>query len=303
MSSSLPEQSVSSGTPAPARRLDAASLIDQVREHAGVALELLGPASGGEVGAAYVGWPDGRQGVLTWWPDSSADSAEKLRRTSELLEFARGRGIPVPAYDLVAEVPGAHAIVQERLPGVAPDWPDGPLLDQLLEANRRCADLLLGRADLPAAELYLTHSGPGFCLHESLRGYDARTGRLLDVVRWIGEESPDRMAGDDLVHLDYHPGNVLVDDAGRLTGIIDWDGISRGDRRFDLVTLRFALTAMPGEPGLVERLDAVLERDLDPEALRVYWAHMSLRLVDWSIRHYGPAEVDHWLRVAAQRLA
>jgi hypothetical protein len=28
------------------------------------------------------------------------------------------------------------------------------------------------------------------------------------------------------------------------------------------------------------------------------WAHMSLRLVDWSIRHLGPADVEAWLDVA-----
>jgi hypothetical protein len=32
--------------------------------------------------------------------------------------------------------------------------------------------------------------------------------------------------------------------------------------------------------------------------LRGYWAHMSLRMVDWVIRHYDESHVDTWLTVA-----
>jgi hypothetical protein len=33
-----------------------------------------------------------------------------------------------------------------------------------------------------------------------------------------------------------------------------------------------------------------------------YWAHMSLRLVDRSIRHHTAADVDRWLATAALRM-
>jgi hypothetical protein len=33
------------------------------------------------------------------------------------------------------------------------------------------------------------------------------------------------------------------------------------------------------------------------------WAHMSLRLTDWVIRHHTPAHVEHWLDLAEQRMA
>ena len=45
-------------------------------------------------------------------------------------------------------------------------------------------------------------------------------------------------------------------------------------------------------------MDDLLEQTLPRDRLRAYWAHMSLRLVDWSIRHHGPADVDLWLDVA-----
>jgi aminoglycoside phosphotransferase (APT) family kinase protein len=38
-----------------------------------------------------------------------------------------------------------------------------------------------------------------------------------------------------------HTDNVLADEDGRLTGIIDWDGASAGDPRFDLVRSAYDL--------------------------------------------------------------
>ncbi|HEY6738668.1 MAG TPA: aminoglycoside phosphotransferase family protein [Actinopolymorphaceae bacterium] len=271
-------------TPPPVRRLDAGALIAQIAEHTGIRLELLGYAPGGEVGAAYVRWSDGRDGVLTWQSDRSPEAGRRLRRTAEVLRFARSHGLATPTYDLVAELPDAVAIVQERLPGASPTRIDRRLVDGMLAVNERCAGLLADRPDTPRPELYLDRSGPGFCLHESLEAYDRRTRRLLARVHQIGRDSPGPMRGDDLVHLDFHPGNVLVDPEGRLTGVIDWDALGRGDRRFDLVTLRFTIAAP--------------DRDVDDDTLRLYWAHLSLRMVDWAIRHWSEAEITHWLEVS-----
>jgi hypothetical protein len=166
---------------------------------------------------------------------------------------------------------------------------DSELLAELVALNARLAGLGVSLAPTPLP-LYLTSSGPGFCVHESLERCDGRTRRLLSWVREVGAET-DTMTGADLVHLDYHPGNVLVD-GGRVTGIIDWDGAARGDHRFDLVTLRFS----------VPQLDGLLRELVPADVLRPWWAHMSLRLVDWALRHHGPAEVDHWLDVAESGL-
>jgi aminoglycoside phosphotransferase (APT) family kinase protein len=149
--------------------------------------------------------------------------------------------------------------------------------------------------------MYLLESGPGFCLHESLERYDDRTRRLLDRVREVGRDEPGGMTGDDLVHLDFHTGNVLVDEHGELTGIVDWDGIGRGDRRFGLVTLRFDAHVRLAGTDLTW-FDELLDHVLSPAVLRLYWAHMSLRLVDWSIRHHTPADTTLWLDFAETRM-
>ena len=280
------------------RRLDAPHLVALVNEHTDAGLTLLGPAPGGQVGAAYVRWPHGREGVLTWIPEGPL---EAVRRTAELLALARSRGLPVPAYDLVAQVPGALAIVQERLPGAVPLRASRAVVEAMVALNDRFEGLLADRSDVEVPGLYLTKSGPGFSLHRPLELYDDRTRRLLGWIQEVGAANPAGMTGHDLVHFDYHPGNVLVDEDGVLAGVVDWDGIGRGDRRFGLVTLRFGVTTQQGDAATAAWLDDVLVDRLAPDTLRLYWAAMSLREVDWAIRHHAPADVDRVLGLAETR--
>ncbi|MFG1703543.1 aminoglycoside phosphotransferase family protein [Nonomuraea sp. M3C6] len=232
-----------------------------------------GPCPGGQVGAAYVRWPDGHRSVLTSGPD-----------VSHLLSVARAAGIPAPKYELVQ----SRVIVQELLPGTTPRIPTATTVQRMIEINQRCRGLLAGRPDLPALRLYLRADGPGFCLHGSLREYDSRTRYLLDQVEEIGQAFPDTLEGDDLVHTDFHPENVLVDATGTVTGVIDWDGATRGNADFDLFTLRFDLAHRAPE----------LHVDVPGTVALVSWAHMSLRMVDWAIRHFTASDVTVWLDIA-----
>jgi len=264
-------------------RLDAPHVLDRIAEITGVRLVLEGPAPGGEVGAAYVRWPDGRRSVLT----------EGRSRTGPLVDRARAAGVPTARHELAAHIDGVRVIVQQRLPGTPPATVDATLVRQMITVTDRLAGLLAADPAPKPADLYLTSDGPGFCLHEPLAAHSPRTARLLDWIHEVGAAGS-AMIGDDLVHLDFHPGNVLVD-RGRLTGVIDWDGATRGDRHLDLVTLRFVLAGQA--PHLVPLVDARLAA-ISERRRRTYWAHMSLRQVDWSIRHHDPATVDHWLDIA-----
>jgi hypothetical protein len=269
-------------------RLDAASAATRLAELTGVRLTVEGPCGSGEVGAAYVRWPDGRRSVLTSGNPSSL----------EPVAVARAAGLPVPRYELTADVGGTFVVVQELMPGTPPAVVDRRLVEEMVALNGRMAGLLADRPAEPV-RLYLRESGPGFCRHEPLAGYDRRTARLLDWVREVGAER-DTADGNDLVHLDYHPDNLLVHN-GHISGVVDWDGAGRGDRHFDLVTLRFDLSRRA--PELTGWLDRLLRDTVPAGRLRAYWAHMSLRLVDWSIRHHGSAAVEEWLSIAETGIA
>lgn len=291
--------------PPPVPRLDAPALVRELNVATGAGLVLTGRPAAGEVGAAFVRWPDGHEGVLTRGPGDVTG----LERTAEVLKQARARGVPCPRYELIQRLPGGTAVVQERMPGSPPSRIDDGLIHAMIAITDRFGGILADRPGVPVLDLYLDRSGPGYCLHESLERHDARTRRLLGKIREVGRGSVAMVRGDDLVHLDFHPWNVLVDEAGDISGIIDWDVAARGDRAFCLVTLAFDLaqgarfssryesrsaTAMR---RVLDRLDAMNE-----DLIRAYWAHMSLRLVDWSIRHHTSEVVDHYLDFASTRL-
>jgi hypothetical protein len=71
-------------------RLDPDRAAARIADVEGVRLKIEGPCRGGEVGAFYVRWPDGRPGVLTMGRPESAP----------LAAAARAAGIPAPSYDL-----------------------------------------------------------------------------------------------------------------------------------------------------------------------------------------------------------
>lgn len=294
---------MSDAMPPPIARLDPEHELARLRSATGHDLSLVGLLEGGQVGAALVSWPDGHESILT----RSGDSSANLERTQMIMELGKAHDLPMPAYELIVDLGDTVLLLQQRLPGSPPCTVDDALVTQLLKVLDRLDGVLVEHPEVPVADLYLTESGPGFCLHESLERYDSETRRLLSRIREIGRDPEAAMTGDDLVHLDFHPGNFLVDD-GAVSGLIDWDGISRGDRRFALVTLAFDLSwgtaTDPAYAGTVESLGTVERRvdQIDPARRRAYWAHMALRQVDWSIRHHGPAEIAHYLRYAETRL-
>lgn len=287
---------MSDALPPPVPRLDAEHELRRLNAATGHDLALVGLLDGGQVGAALVAWPDGHESILT----RSGDSAANLERTRMIMELGKSHGLPLPAYELITDVGDTVLLLQERLPGAPPRTVDDSLVTRLLTVIDLFDDVLAGHREVPVPELHLTASGPGFCLHESLERYDNRTRRLLARIREIGRDPEARMDGDDLVHLDFHPGNLLVDD-GEITGVIDWDGIGRGDHRFALVTLAFDLSwGVATDPAYAGTAEGLLEVErrvaaIEPSRLRAYWAHMALRQVDWSIRHHGPAEIEHYL--------
>jgi len=280
-------------------------MLDAVRVAAGVELVLSGTLDGGQVGAARVRWPDGHEGVLKWRPDFSV--GEMTAGPLAVVDAIRARGYPAPATELVVQVETAVVTVQELMPGNKVDYLDERRFDQVLALHAMHVGALAGRTDVPCIDLHLRDDGPGYCLHEPLRRFSAQTAELERRIAAIGAECDPLMAGFDAVHQDFHPGNMLsrggdlTGDTGDLTGVIDWDGAGRGDAGFDLVTLRFGVHPAGAERGVIERLDTLLD-EMAEDVLRPAWAHMSLRITDWAIRHFPSHQVETWVALASQRL-
>ncbi len=295
---------MSSHDTAPVRPIDGPALRRAIIEAGGPPIELVEPLSGGAVGAWLVRWSDGHLGVMTWGPPPrSVDRRDQLGDIQALMDIARNAGLPVPRYEAVIDVGelGA-AVLQEKASGILPTRATRGLVENLIAMAETRRGLLTGTAyAAQPMPLYLGASGPGYCLHQPLAAYSNRTRRLLRVIE-AEAESGDELVGADLVHFDYHLGNILVDAERpeRVTAILDWDGARPGNMAIDIAMLAFDLTRKG--PGLQQLVESHLLATADPPLVTKVWAHVALRLVDWAIRHHPPEVIEHWLSVAEEHV-
>jgi aminoglycoside phosphotransferase (APT) family kinase protein len=148
----------------------------------------------------------------------------------------------------------------------------------------------------------LTEGGQGYCLHDSLRGYDDRTAELLSRIERFGSSLKEtELVAGDIVHWDLHPGNLLTGADG-FSAIVDTDFAMVGDAAFDLVMLALTSRALPSEAGVQGRLDEAAFDQLEDIRKQAYLAHLFLRLLDWPIRRGSPNEIDFWLEQSEQLL-
>lgn len=217
-------------------------------------------------------------------------------RAAAVTAQLRELGYPAPRYVRVE----ADWALQEELPG-EPLVPWRPLpdeiADQLVSLHQLQAEAFPGggawtgswrrvvvSSVLSGARSYLRLA--------TLRDHSDRSRELLaccqDAVRRFGERVPEL---DSIVHWDFTPDNVLTR-AGRVTGVIDWEGARPGDPRFDLVTLAFYA---PGTP-LVEQ--ALV--DIDAGLRAVYQAHLCVRQAEWSLRRHDGATGERMLAYALE---
>jgi aminoglycoside phosphotransferase (APT) family kinase protein len=162
-------------------------------------------------------------------------------REALVMRHARRLGYPVPAVLEVIE----DALVLERI--------EGPTM---WEASRRRPWMLRRSADLLAR------------LHQTLHEIDAPPGLA-------GAGAP----GDRLLHLDFHPANVILSPSGPV--VIDWTNARRGDPSFDVaLTWVIAATASGAGRGAAALLRRYLSHFDGSELRGVLPAAAEFRLAD-----------------------
>jgi hypothetical protein len=85
-----------------------------------------------------------------------------------------------------------------------------------------------------------------------------------------------------------------------VAAIVDWHGARGGDLAIDLAILRFDLSWRA--PALGLDVEATLRNEVDDATFLKVWAHASLRMIDWSIRHHESDVVDYWIEFAHRHL-
>lgn len=285
--------------------IDAPAVVAAIAAAGGPRVELVERLPGGAGGAWLVSWDDAHHSVLTWAPplhDGQPDGS--FDRALAMMDLASANGVPLPRYEAVVPLAdGSVAVLQQVVDGITPREVTSGLIDHLLELVDLRRGLVVG-TEFSAARLplYLRHDGPGFCLHGPLRAASSETAVLLDAIEATVDPDDDVLIGGDVVHFDFHLGNVLVapDAPDRVTAVVDWAGATPGQVELDLAILAFDLTWRSPGP-IQQRVERHLLDTADDRVFAKVWAHASLRLLDWTIRHH-PHDIDHWTTIARRHL-
>jgi aminoglycoside phosphotransferase (APT) family kinase protein len=185
------------------------------------------------------------------WRVSSADCTYALRvfraeqlnafkREAAVMRVVRAGGLPVPKVHAEGVSGGRPALLLSWCPGLpllaavrAQPWRVWSLGVALGQMHARIHAL-----PVPAA---LTNVVPIWD-----PGREDLAANLLARLQ--------QPASTSLLHLDYHPLNVMVD-GEQVTGVLDWANVAVGDRRADLartVTLMRLPPLPPGTPAIVQ---------------------------------------------------
>ena len=203
------------------------------------------------------------------WSDGEVVLRVGERVDDEVLALSAAAGrLPVPRVLDRLDLDGFCAVLLERVPG------------------RAAGDLASDSPDRAAA-------------------IGSACGRLHDALAEVTSPPGLRAApgadGDErrLLHLDLHPFNVVVDDGGEPTGVIDWANAAAGDpeidraRTWSILTLDPAARERDGDPGWVALIDHWLQagRMHVLSASARIWA-CRFMLTDLAARR-SPAELAH----------
>lgn len=158
------------------------------------------------------------------------------RREVEAMDAARAGGVPTPTVR-------ASGMWQDR-PALLLAWlPGTPLWEAIRRRPRRMWPLSLafGRMHALIHRIHPPSQWPD-APHDWIGWYGPHEQRLHTALHYRSRGSP------RLLHLDYHPLNVLTDGT-QITAVLDWANTRPGDPRADVARTYAMLMVEPYMPG------------------------------------------------------
>jgi len=237
----------------------------------------------------------GREAEVFEWGDGTVlrlfrpGAGRLIDHEDAALRAARAGAVRVPALYGRESVDGRPGLVMERI-----DGEDGITRLARRPWQLRRVAVGLGRihASVHAVEAPASLAALRTTLERRIESVEQLPSRLRTFALGELRALPD---GDRLLHGDFHPGNVLVGDAGPV--VIDWTNATRGDPDADVArsALMGKLGEMPpGTPWLLRSLDRFGRGAYNRLYLRAYARE----------RRFDEAMVRRWtIPHAAARLA
>lgn len=277
--------------------MDSERLLRELQA-AGWHFDSLERTPGGETGAYFCQDDQGRQWVLKPMPVAQVVDA---RKRVEVIEHLREKGHRIPPHVMPIELSDCAVQLQQVVEGSASTRVTMSFVDELFDL----AELQAGEGQRKQwrrgtwSEFLmwtLLEGAETYCRHDALQTHSQRGRDVVEWARSIGKASRNLMLpSDDIVHYDLHALNVLRTSNGDIAAVIDWEGCRPGNRVFDLVTFTYDLAPYDVEEGLEVKLRERIRDRCEPDELRMYAAHMVLRMSDWAVRHYDEPTIERWL--------
>ncbi len=221
-------------------------LVEAINRTHARSFQLLHRFGAGSFGAWKVTDAAGERRVLKWFDGEFRLAA--LESAAHTTARLRVLGYPAPTYELAGVALGGSYGLQSLLPGRPADVVTPPLAAQAVALTelQRGQGVDLGRAypDQPTwpgelAEDVLRGGRDGWFNLDRISHHSARARRVLTLAQELVRAAQDTPCPqDDVVHFDFSPLNLLAE-RDRLVGVVDWEGVRRGDATFDLATLLF----------------------------------------------------------------
>jgi aminoglycoside phosphotransferase (APT) family kinase protein len=247
----------------------------------------------------------GRSVVLRRPPTGpTAQTAHDVAREFRFLKGLHPAGIPVPrpiALCTDREVAPCDLIVVDYVDGVtlgssapAKSVPSGMISTATADLADRLAQLhaldpdAVGLADVGRGGNYLERQVSRWA-KQIADDQSQLASNLGQLSRKLSENLPDR-AEITLIHGDYHLGNVIFAETGRVAAIIDWELATLGDPLVDLAVLLsqwpqpgatdafgnpgfMSIESMPGAAKVIARYAATSGRDVSVLPAYLTFAH------------------------------
>jgi aminoglycoside phosphotransferase (APT) family kinase protein len=209
----------------------------------------------GEVRAVSGGWDtrvwrftaaDGREHGLRLYRKGQDLEAQIVRANHEAAAIAAAvnAGIVAPTVEASGVFDGAPFMIQHWLPG-------RQMLDRIERTPWRVWTLGIAFGALQAEFHRLKPPG--------IRSVETIEGSVAASYPELVEALAPSIHADAFCHLDFHPLNVLQE-GGRITGVVDFANAAISDRRADLGLTQAILVAAPLPPGPARAVMQVARR-------------------------------------------
>jgi aminoglycoside phosphotransferase (APT) family kinase protein len=284
------------------------ALVERINAHHGTSYALRG-SIGGTHGTWLLEEKGGGRAVLK--RGRLPAHLEGMVRLDAIIEHVRARGYPTPRFlHYGADADGRRYTVQELAPGRPLGTLSPETTEVMLELNARHADMHIPTTQDWARYVYATVYEGDLGWAEMMRTHSRETAVLWDAFRVTA--APYRAVklwDDDLVHSDFHEGQVLMED-GRVSAVVDFENAGKGSRVQDLMTLLMYayFDDLVGKPiiGAEEVRRRLWDYALDvrgPGEMVICTASSIIGMVEWSVRHDAHRDADAFLESGWRFLA